>query len=117
MTKQIENEKLAAEITRDPRWLSTVARDKESDGKFFYSVKTTGVYCRPPCGARLAHAMYHAVQIRSVEIVRERYGDVPFERKTESKASWSSSFRPGPIPESPGGLLAEQLLSHFIEKE
>ena len=54
MTKQIQNEKLAAEITSDPRWQSIVARDKKSDGKFFYSVKSTGVYCRPSCGARLA---------------------------------------------------------------
>ena len=30
---------------------------------------------------RTTHAMYHAGQIRLVEIVRERYGDVPFERK------------------------------------
>jgi hypothetical protein len=38
---------------------------------------------------RAAHAMYHAGQIRLVEIVRERYGNVPFERKgkTEGKAS------------------------------
>jgi AraC family transcriptional regulator of adaptative response/methylated-DNA-[protein]-cysteine methyltransferase len=50
----MEKEKLTAEITSDPRWLSIVARDKEFDGKFFYSVKTTGVYCRPSCGARLA---------------------------------------------------------------
>jgi AraC family transcriptional regulator of adaptative response/methylated-DNA-[protein]-cysteine methyltransferase len=54
MTKQMENEKLAAETTSDPRWLSLVSRDKEFDGKFFYSVKTTGVYCRPSCAARLA---------------------------------------------------------------
>jgi AraC family transcriptional regulator of adaptative response/methylated-DNA-[protein]-cysteine methyltransferase len=54
MTKQMENEKPASTITSDPRWLSIVARDKELDGKFFYSVKTTGVYCRPSCGARLA---------------------------------------------------------------
>lgn len=34
-------------------WQSIVNRDKKSDGKFFYGVKTTGVYCRPSCGARL----------------------------------------------------------------
>jgi AraC family transcriptional regulator, regulatory protein of adaptative response / methylated-DNA-[protein]-cysteine methyltransferase len=39
-------------ILSDPRWASVVARDKESDGSFFFSVKTTGVYCRPSCGAR-----------------------------------------------------------------
>ncbi|WOJ91358.1 bifunctional DNA-binding transcriptional regulator/O6-methylguanine-DNA methyltransferase Ada [Methylocapsa polymorpha] len=38
----------------DPRWPRLVARDRASDGKFFYSVKTTGVYCRPSCAARLA---------------------------------------------------------------
>ena len=44
MSRQIEIEKLAAETTNDPRWPLLVARDKKSDGKFFYSVKTTGVY-------------------------------------------------------------------------
>jgi AraC family transcriptional regulator of adaptative response/methylated-DNA-[protein]-cysteine methyltransferase len=29
-----------------------VARDPASDGKFYYAVKTTGVYCRPSCAAR-----------------------------------------------------------------
>jgi AraC family transcriptional regulator of adaptative response/methylated-DNA-[protein]-cysteine methyltransferase len=50
----MENEKLAAETMSDPRWLSVVGREKESDEKFYYSVKTTGVYCRPSCAARLA---------------------------------------------------------------
>jgi len=36
----------------DPRWAAVVARDPEAD--FYYSVKTTGVYCRPSCAARLA---------------------------------------------------------------
>ena len=38
----------------DPRWAAVVARDRKADGKFFYSVETTGVYCRPSCGSRLA---------------------------------------------------------------
>lgn len=54
MSRQMAIDKFAAETTNDPRWLLLVARDKESDGKFFYSVKTTGVYCRPSCAARLA---------------------------------------------------------------
>lgn len=36
----------------DPRWQQVLARDPEADGKFFYSVKSTGIYCRPTCGAR-----------------------------------------------------------------
>lgn len=39
-------------IQADPRWHALVARDRAADGSFFYSVKTTGVYCRPSCGAR-----------------------------------------------------------------
>ncbi|RYZ42936.1 MAG: bifunctional DNA-binding transcriptional regulator/O6-methylguanine-DNA methyltransferase Ada [Myxococcaceae bacterium] len=45
-------EALAAATQGDPRWPSVVARDAGADGRFFYSVKTTGVYCRPSCGAR-----------------------------------------------------------------
>ncbi|MFT3791803.1 MAG: bifunctional DNA-binding transcriptional regulator/O6-methylguanine-DNA methyltransferase Ada [Rudaea sp.] len=37
----------------DPRWSAVVAKDAKADGTFWYSVKTTGVYCRPSCGARL----------------------------------------------------------------
>lgn len=39
----------------DPRWAKVVARDTASDGQFVYSVKSTGVYCRPSCAARLAN--------------------------------------------------------------
>lgn len=36
----------------DPRWAAVVARDHRADGTFYYSVETTGVYCRPSCGSR-----------------------------------------------------------------
>ncbi len=39
----------------DPRWARLVARDKTADGQFWYSVSTTGIYCRPSCSSRLAH--------------------------------------------------------------
>jgi AraC family transcriptional regulator of adaptative response/methylated-DNA-[protein]-cysteine methyltransferase len=54
MNTSANNAKLAASTVNDPRWAAIVARDPEADGKFFYSVKTTGVYCRPSCPARLA---------------------------------------------------------------
>ena len=47
-----KKELLAAATVSDPRWAAVVARDPAADGKFVYSVKTTGVYCRPSCGAR-----------------------------------------------------------------
>jgi len=40
-------------ITDDWRWQSLVRKDERADGLFWYSVKTTGVYCRPSCPARL----------------------------------------------------------------
>ena len=52
-----EKEHPAAEIATelDPRWASVMARDRAADGTFYYSVRTTGVYCRPSCAARLAN--------------------------------------------------------------
>ena len=40
--------------TRDARWQAVIARDRNFDGQFYYAVRTTGVYCRPSCAARLA---------------------------------------------------------------
>jgi AraC family transcriptional regulator of adaptative response/methylated-DNA-[protein]-cysteine methyltransferase len=47
-----KREMLAAATVSDPRWAAVAARDARADGKFFYSVKTTGVFCRPSCAAR-----------------------------------------------------------------
>lgn len=44
----------ATTTERDPRWAAVVARDRSADGSFYYSVRTTGVYCRPSCAARQA---------------------------------------------------------------
>jgi AraC family transcriptional regulator, regulatory protein of adaptative response / methylated-DNA-[protein]-cysteine methyltransferase len=40
--------------TDDVRWDAVVSKDKRADGQFYFSVRTTGVYCRPSCPARLA---------------------------------------------------------------
>lgn len=47
----------------DSRWAAVTRRDRAADGAFFYSVRTTGVYCRPSCAARLArreNVQFHA---------------------------------------------------------
>lgn len=41
-------------VADDPRWARIVARDPTADGQFWYSVSTTGVYCRPSCSSRTA---------------------------------------------------------------
>jgi AraC family transcriptional regulator of adaptative response/methylated-DNA-[protein]-cysteine methyltransferase len=45
---------LPASARDDARWEAVIARDASFDGQFYYSVATTGVYCRPSCPARLA---------------------------------------------------------------
>ena len=42
----------AQAVVSDPRWTRVISRDAASDGRFFYSVRTTGVYCRPSCPSR-----------------------------------------------------------------
>jgi AraC family transcriptional regulator of adaptative response/methylated-DNA-[protein]-cysteine methyltransferase len=41
-------------MTDDQRYGAIQHRDRDADGSFFYAVRTTGVYCRPSCAARLA---------------------------------------------------------------
>ncbi len=45
----------AGPAAHDPRWAAVVARDRRADGTFYYSVETTGVYCRPSCASRRAN--------------------------------------------------------------
>lgn len=73
-----KNELLAAATVSDPRWAAVVARDLQADGKFFYSVKTTGVYCRPSCAARTARPENVAFHLTMADA--ERAGFRPCER-------------------------------------
>lgn len=50
MSRQTANP--AGPTSDDPRWTAVLARDRQADGRFYYAVRTTGVYCRPSCGAR-----------------------------------------------------------------
>jgi len=44
---------MTAAMSDDGRWAALIGRDRALDGAFWYSVRTTGVYCRPSCAARL----------------------------------------------------------------
>jgi AraC family transcriptional regulator of adaptative response/methylated-DNA-[protein]-cysteine methyltransferase len=39
-------------LNTDQCWEAVVSRDARAGGSFFYSVRTTGVYCRPGCASR-----------------------------------------------------------------
>lgn len=63
MNKSAKIAQLAAATEQDSRWASVAARDRKADDTFYYSVETTGVYCRPSCAARLArpeNVRFHA---------------------------------------------------------
>jgi AraC family transcriptional regulator of adaptative response/methylated-DNA-[protein]-cysteine methyltransferase len=62
----------------DPRWAAVRARDPKADGKFFYSVRTTGVYCRPSCPSRLAKSQN--VAFHATRAAAERAGFRPCKR-------------------------------------
>lgn len=92
----------AARTLADPRWAAVLARDPTADGRFFYSVKSTGVYCRPSCGSR-----------------RPRPENVAFHASAADAEG--AGFRPcrrcrpdlPPLAERQGVLIAE--LCRFIE--
>jgi len=64
--------------TSHQRWQAVLARDKQADGVFLYSVRTTGVYCRPSCAAR--RALRQNVQFHRTCAEAERLGFRPCRR-------------------------------------
>lgn len=49
-------------LTDDSRWNAVTARDRGHDGRFVFAVRTTGIYCRPSCPARMprrANVTFH----------------------------------------------------------
>jgi AraC family transcriptional regulator of adaptative response/methylated-DNA-[protein]-cysteine methyltransferase len=70
--------------TDDERWQAIVERDHAADGAFVFSVRTTGVYCRPSCPARRARC--ENVRFHGTAKDAERAGFRPCKRcrpKTE----------------------------------
>ncbi|MGH9583674.1 MAG: bifunctional DNA-binding transcriptional regulator/O6-methylguanine-DNA methyltransferase Ada [Bryobacteraceae bacterium] len=85
MNIPLANLQLAVATKSDPRWPFVAARDANADGKFYYSVKTTGVYCRPSCAARLARP--ENVQFHATCEEAEKAGFRPCKRCKPNEAS------------------------------
>ena len=52
----------------DARWAAVCARSHAADGQFYYSVRSTGVYCRPSCPSRTprrANVAFHASSLEA----------------------------------------------------
>ncbi len=63
--KRMETKPLPRFTTDDDRWMAVTRREQSADGVFYYSVSTTGVYCRPACPSRRArreHVRFHATR-------------------------------------------------------
>ncbi|MGZ8994765.1 MAG: bifunctional transcriptional activator/DNA repair enzyme AdaA, partial [Burkholderiaceae bacterium] len=97
-----KSEMLAAATASDPRWAAVVARDGRADGAFFYAVRTTGVYCRPSCGARAARPENVEFHVTSADA--ERAGFRPCKRCRPDQL---------PLAEQHAGTIAE--LCRLIE--
>lgn len=65
-------------VTDEQRWAAVQRRDPDADGAFYYSVRTTGVYCRPTCAARLPRR--HNVAFHESPGAAERAGFRPCKR-------------------------------------
>jgi AraC family transcriptional regulator, regulatory protein of adaptative response / methylated-DNA-[protein]-cysteine methyltransferase len=62
----------------EDRWKAVIERDRKADGQFYYSVATTGVYCRPSCGARRPRR--ENVQFHATRAAAEKAGFRPCKR-------------------------------------
>ena len=62
---------MPSSVAEDPRWTRIVARDKTADGHLWYSVLTTGIYCRN----RAPRARPIPRMFSSTIIIGEREGD------------------------------------------
>lgn len=78
--------------SRDTMWRAVVNRDAAFDGRLFYGVITTGVYCRPSCAARLPRRE----NVRFFDTVEEA-----------ERAGFRACKRCRPDGQSPDGRRAE----------
>jgi AraC family transcriptional regulator of adaptative response/methylated-DNA-[protein]-cysteine methyltransferase len=86
MEQQMTSPLLSTEYTTDDaRWAAVSGRDAAADGRFVYSVRTTGVYCRPSCGSRRARR--ENVAFHPDAAAAERAGFRPCKRCRPTEAS------------------------------
>ncbi len=78
MTTSERTPDLPTPTERDPRWAAVLARSADADGTFYYSVRTTGVYCRPSCPSRRARP--ENVRFHATGEAAERAGFRPCKR-------------------------------------
>jgi AraC family transcriptional regulator of adaptative response/methylated-DNA-[protein]-cysteine methyltransferase len=117
-----KTETLAAATVSDPRWAAVVTRDARCDGQFVYSVRTTGVYCRPSCAARAARPENIAFHATAADA--QRCGFRPCKRCNPDQPSLAAQqaamvaqlcrfIESAELPPSLGALAAQARLSPY----
>jgi AraC family transcriptional regulator of adaptative response/methylated-DNA-[protein]-cysteine methyltransferase len=89
--------------TENEKWDAIVRRDPAADNQFYYSVRSTGVYCRPSCAARLARR--ENVRFHSNRADAEKAGFRPCKR-----------CRPDEAPQAERQAAAIATACRLIEK-
>ena len=77
-------------LVDDSRWQAVLNRDEAADGLFYYSVKTTSVYCRPSCPSRAANVKN--VQFHATPADAEAAGFRPCRRCKPDEPSLSQQY-------------------------
>lgn len=126
MNMSSKTETAALATLADPRWAAVRARDPAADGRFFYSVRSTGVYCKPSCGARPArpeniafHATAAAAEAAGFRPCRRCKPDQPplAQRQAALVAELCRFIERAPEPPSLDALAAEAGLSpHHLHR-
>jgi AraC family transcriptional regulator of adaptative response/methylated-DNA-[protein]-cysteine methyltransferase len=80
-----DNRRGPAFATDSERWQAVRRRDRRADERFYYSVETTGVYCRPSCAARLPRR--ENVRFHASPAEAERAGFRPCKRCRPNEAA------------------------------
>jgi len=106
--------------TDDQCWQAVVDRDPRAEDRFFYSVRTTGVFCRVTCGTRLP--LRHNVSFHATTAAARAAGCRPcrrcFPEGRPLSAEWSDvvarvcrTIEESVVPPSTGALAAEVAMS------
>jgi AraC family transcriptional regulator, regulatory protein of adaptative response / methylated-DNA-[protein]-cysteine methyltransferase len=91
----------------DPRWTAIATHDTRADGEFFYSVRTTGVYCRPSCAARPRR---ENVAFHTTAQEAERAGFRPCKRCRPDRIGSPAALRVATARSSLGHILVARSL-------
>lgn len=75
---QTAREDIASADAEDEFWQAVLTRDPAAEGRFWYSVSTTGVFCRPSCPSRLPRR--ENVAFHASPALAERAGFRPCKR-------------------------------------